>query len=64
MTTSSSQQSAIVYDFAARARAIRQARGQSVRFAEPAVPQMPTVDYGSGWYHAEAIREDERTRKP
>lgn len=63
MSTTSTQQSAIIYDFAARARAILESRGRSPQFAERAQPALPKVDYGSGWYHEAAIQDADRTRK-
>ena len=63
MTTPEHRQSAIIYDFAARARAAMEARGQVGKMAELDRQQFPVVDFGSGWYHEAAIKDADRTRK-
>lgn len=62
MAMSSHRESAQIIPFVPRARAGGQSRGQTVPVPEPR-PSLPTVEYGSGWYHEAAIQEADRTRR-
>jgi hypothetical protein len=63
MTTDGHRQSATIYQFPTDA--VRRAAG---RFHDAKLvpiitpPQLPAVEFGSGWYHDEAIQDDQ-TRK-
>ncbi len=61
MTTSTSGESAQVYQFPPRGRfALNAGEDPRVRI-DLEVQALPKVVYGSGWYHEQAI-EDERRR--
>jgi hypothetical protein len=60
MTTGGHRQSATIYQFPTHA--VRRPAGhfgdaKLVPMITP--PHLPTVEFGSGWYHDEAIQEDQ-----
>ena len=59
MTTSFQGESATIYQFPARGRFAVNANERGPAFVAPSI--VPVVS-GSGWYHEEAMREDERAR--
>lgn len=61
MPDATPRKSATILSFDEKARALRARQGRP-----PAVQQapVPAVVFGSGWYHDEAIREADPTRKP
>ncbi len=63
MTTNGQRQSATIYDFAERSRAILAARGRHHPATTQAVPVLPATCFGSGGYHEAALREADPTRK-
>ena len=60
MTMSSERQTATIYDFTARLRAVGRGSRPTAKPDAPAI-QAPVVEYGSGWYHDAAIQEPART---
>lgn len=63
MTASSQQHSAVIYNFAARARVRAERSGQTHDPTVPTAQALPRVDFGGSWYHEAAIQA-ERQRKP
>jgi hypothetical protein len=64
MTTNSQAESAKIYTFPARGRFARDdRRDDSNQNANLASARVSTAAIGDAWYHDEAIREDDRTRK-
>lgn len=62
MTMSSDRQTATIYDFTARLRAVGRGGRSTPKPEAPAI-QAPVVEYGSGWYHDAAIQDPDRTRR-
>lgn len=62
MTTDGHRQSATIYQFPTDA--VRRTAGHfgDAKLVPMITPQLPTVEFGSGWYHDEAIQDDQ-TRK-
>jgi hypothetical protein len=61
MTANLERGSAKIYPFPARGRFAAGVRLDDSTASYPSTP-IPTVTFGSGWYHEEAVQE-ERTRK-
>ena len=65
MTTVSGRESARVYQFPTKAAAATRRQSQGGQFAtDVTAPRMPTVEFGSAWYHEAALQDAERSRKP
>jgi len=63
MTANSLQGSAKIYQFPARGRAGLSGRPQGAKPAEDLAARTPKVTSGGAWYHEQATREAESTRK-
>jgi hypothetical protein len=64
MTTNRTRESARIYQFPAGGRAGLEARRDGPKTAvQPATQNVAVTACGSGWYHDEAVREAELTRK-
>lgn len=65
MNSSSNSHTATVHQFPGRtvtARGAYPANATSASVVSLAMRRAPVVEYGAGWYHAEAIREAETSR--
>ena len=63
MSTVISGESAKIYQFPLRGRFVGQRRDASEAAPAPAYAQAVPTTYGEAWYHEEAIREAEQSRK-
>jgi hypothetical protein len=62
MTTGGHRQSATIYQFPTHAVRRTAEHFDDAKLVPMIAPQLPTVEFGSGWYHDEAIQDDQ-TRK-
>lgn len=58
MTTTTHREAAKIYEFPSGGRASRN-RASASSSAHPASPKTAKAEYGSGWYHDDAIEEAE-----
>jgi Protein of unknown function (DUF2735) len=63
MTTSSSPESAKIYQFPARGRFASAGREDSKSAVAMMSPRVAPATFGGAWYHEEAIRDAEGARK-
>lgn len=62
--TTSRPETAIIYQFPARPNRTAGSRLSDERSVlEQQEQRLPTVEFGSGWYHEAAIRDAQRPRK-
>ena len=65
MDTNFRHPTAKIYTVPARGQATIGARHEDPQpVADLRSHRLPTVEFGSGWYHDAAVRDAERTRKP
>ena len=63
MTTSHDRVSAVIYEFPVRGRFAKPSQHNEMAAANVLSSRVAKISYGSGWYHDQAIEEDERSRK-
>jgi|HubBroStandDraft_4_1064222.scaffolds.fasta_scaffold2359411_1 hypothetical protein len=64
MPTSAYRETAKIYAFPTRERAVANSLRDSAKSAaDLAAARLPRIEFGSGWYHDAAIQEDAETRK-
>ena len=63
MTTGLRRETATIYQFPVSATKRAGSDREEGKLGPDRTPRGPDIDFGSGWYHQEAVREAERTRK-
>jgi uncharacterized protein DUF2735 len=64
MSTNTGRPTAVIYEFPIRNPRVSGFRHDDRTALDARQQRLPTVEFGSGWYHDAAIRDAERPRKP